>query len=73
MVDLQLSVNAYIIYDQLEWFAWLIKKSKQFNHSDFVKDFLKHCTKYTPDYQVIGGDLNLVMDVTVDKKGGTPT
>ena len=40
------------------------------DYPGFFQDLIGQINKFTPEYCIIGGDLNLVMDVQIDKKGG---
>ena len=37
----------------------------------FISAFVKEVTKFTPEYHIIGGDFNLVLDPTIDRQGQT--
>ena len=43
------------------------------DNPNFFESLFKEVSKFTPQYTIYGGDINLVMDVNMDKKGGTLT
>ena len=38
--------------------------------SSFFVEFFKEVARFNPDYTMIGGDFNLVLDLDIDKQGG---
>ena len=40
---------------------------------DFFRSWIAEARRFTPDYKIIGGDFNLVLDVNYDQQGGSHT